>query len=285
MYALGNGSVVAVPMLNEEDALGVIYADVSQLRPPFERRGVALLTLVANYAAMAITQNRPLARIQREERQRQRLEGYFAAAVVRQILESDGADDFASAKECDATVLFCDMVGFTSFSERCGPHQVLNLLNRYFGEMTEAIFRHEGTLDKFIGDCMMCVFGAPMAQADHARRAACAALELRAAVERLAPREAGARLDFRMGMSSGKVVAGNLGHARRREWTVLGSTVNLASRMESEVARPGQIVLTEFTRSLLGEEFDLRRLPSHTPKGFTREVELYELLGPRAATA
>jgi adenylate cyclase len=124
-----------------------------------------------------------------------------------------------------------------------------------------------------------------MAQADHARRAACAALELRAAVERLAPREAGARLDFRMGMRSGKVVAGNLGHARRREWTVLGSTVNLASRMESEVARPGQIVLTEFTRSLLGEEFDLRRLPSHTPKGFTREVELYELLGPRAATA
>ena len=282
MFELGIGSAVAVPLWSEDSTLGVIYADVSQLQPPFDRRSVALLTLVANYAAMAINQNRLLARVQREERRRQRLELHFASAVVQQILDSPGGDDFASAQDYDVTVLFCDMVGFTAFSELASPHEVLNLLNRYFGEMTEAIFRHEGTLDKFIGDCIMCVFGAPLSQPDHAPRAARAALDLRAAVERLAPGgPRGARLDFRIGLSSGRVVAGNLGHARRREWTVLGSTVNLASRMESSVAAPGQIVLTEFTRAGLGDEFELRRLPSQKPKGFTREIEVFELLGVR----
>jgi len=282
MLQLGIGSAVAVPMWSEEGTLGVIYVDASPVQPPFERRAVALLTLVANYAAMAISQNRLLARIQREERRRQRLEGYFSSAVVQQILDSPGGDDFASAQDYDVTVLFCDMVGFTAYSEACSPHQVLNLLNRYFGQMTEAIFQHEGTLDKFIGDCIMCVFGAPLHQPDHARRAARAALDLRAAVAGLSGTGAADRaLDFRIGLSSGRVVAGNLGHARRREWTVLGSTVNLASRMESSVAAPGQIVLTEFTRAGLGDEFEVRRLPDQTPKGFTRAIEVFELLGRR----
>jgi class 3 adenylate cyclase len=166
------------------------------------------------------------------------------------------------------------------------PQDVLALLNRCFSQMTEVIHEHEGTLDKYIGDCIMAVFGAPQPQRDHARRAALAALGLRGAVRRINADSAEVEVGFRIGMHSGRAVAGDVGHVARRNWTVLGSAVNLASRIESVVAKPGQIVISGDTRAQLGDEFEVRPVTLATlPKGISHSFEAFELLSWREPTA
>jgi class 3 adenylate cyclase len=146
--------------------------------------------------------------------------------------------------------------------------------------MTEAIFEQEGTLDKYIGDCIMAVFGAPCQQLDHARRAAKAASGMRAAIREMNQGQPEAeRVGFRIGMHSGRVVAGDIGHNARRDWTVLGATVNLASRLASSIAQTDQIVLSGDTLAGLGDGFQVRAIKvEKPPKGITHSFEAYELL-------
>lgn len=253
----------------------------------FDGFSVALLSALANHAAIALEQSRLVRRVRQEERHRAKLERYLARGVVDRILASgESSPGFSmQAEDAEVTVLFCDMAGFTSKSEGLPPQEVLLLLNRYFSHMTEVILEHEGTLDKYIGDCIMAVFGAPEAQADHARRAALAALGMRDAIRQMNEgQEDAAKVQFRIGMHSGKVVAGDVGHVTRRDWTVLGSTVNLASRMESAVAQKDQIALTGDTRALLRDEFELRPIVvAKLPKGISRDFKAFELVGPRRA--
>jgi adenylate cyclase len=287
---LGLRSALAVPLLAEPRVVGVIYADTSVASRAFDAFNVTLLSALASHAAIALEQTRLLRKARQEERNRAKLEQYLAPGVVNRILAS--SDSSASspglamrADEADVTVLFCDMAGFTSRTEDMAPQEVLSLLNRCFSQMTEVIHQHEGTLDKYIGDCIMAVFGAPQTQPDHARRAALSALGLRGAVRRINA-DGGPEIDFRIGIHSGRVVAGDVGHVTRRNWTVLGSTVNLASRLENFVARPGQIVLSGETRERLGDEFDTCRLAlSGLPKGISRSFEAYELVSWREPTA
>jgi adenylate cyclase len=283
LHRLGIRSAVAVPLWDQERVTGVIYADTAIHSGAFDPFSASLLSALANYAAIAIEQGRLLQRIQQEERAKERLGRYHSRAVVERILAtSNSSSDFRmETQEADVTVLFCDMENFTAMSENLPPPAVLLLLNEYFSRMTEVIFEHEGTLDKYIGDCIMAVFGAPLLQPDHARRAALTALGLREVVRTLNQKRADRGLDFRIGMASGKVVAGDLGHAKRREWTVLGATVNLASRLESSVARAGQIVVSGSTRALLGDEFNLRPVEFQRPKGISREFTVFELLERR----
>jgi adenylate cyclase len=285
MHDLRLRSAIALQLLDESKAVGVIYADTSQHAGAFDAFSVSLLSALANHGAIALEQARLIRRVRQEERSRLKLEQYLARPVVDRILASgESSPGFMRADEAEVTVLFCDMAGFTARTEGLPPHGVLILLNRYFSAMTEVIFEHEGTLDKYIGDCIMAVFGAPCAQPDHARRAAWAALGMRDAIRRMnegQPEEA--RVEFRIGMHSGKVVAGDIGHVARRDWTVLGSTVNLASRMESAVAQRDQIVLTGDTLAGIGAEFEVKRLPVDTlPRGISRSFEAFELVGARA---
>jgi adenylate cyclase len=283
---LGLLSAVAVPLLAESKAVGVIYADTRAVSAAFDAFGVALLSALATHAAIAIEQTRLLRKARQEERWRLKLVQYLAPGVVDRILSTGESTPGLrmSAEEVEVTVLFCDMAGFTSRTEKMDPHDVLLLLNRCFSAMTEVVQELGGTVDKYIGDCLMAVFGAPFPQPDHARRAALAALGLRDAIDQVNAQAgtAQAEVGFRIGMHSGKAVAGDVGHVTRRNWTVLGSTVNLASRMESSVARPGQIVLTGDTRAGLGDEFELKPIETvQPPKGITRGFTAYELLGFR----
>jgi adenylate cyclase len=274
-------SAVAVPLLDESKAVGVIYADTSALTGAFDPFGVALLSALSSHTAIALEQARLLRHAREEERKRVRLERYLARGVVDRILAAgESTPGFSMrAEEADVTVLFCDMAGFTARTENMPPQEVLLLLNRCFSHMTEVVQDSGGTVDKYIGDCLMAVFGAPFPQADHARRAAMAALGLRDVIQQV-NRETDVEVGFRIGMHSGKVVAGDVGHVSRRDWTVLGNTVNLASRIESAIAQPGQIVLTGETRAALGEGFDVRPIGVvQLPKGITRGFEAFELLG------
>jgi adenylate cyclase len=274
-------SAVAVPLLDESKAVGVIYADTSALTDAFDPFSVALLSALSSHTAIALEQARLLRQAREEERKRVRLERYLARGVVDRILAAgESTPGFSMrAEEADVTVLFCDMAGFTARTEAMPPQEVLLLLNRCFSHMTEVVQDSGGTVDKYIGDCLMAVFGAPFPQADHARRAAMAALGLRDVIHQV-NRETDVEVGFRIGMHSGKVVAGDVGHVSRRDWTVLGNTVNLASRIESSIAQPGQIVITGETRAALGDGFDVRPIGVVSlPKGITRGFEAFELLG------
>lgn len=279
----GIRSAVAVPLWDQTRVIGTIYADSLAHIGVFDPFSLDLLSALANYATIAIEQARLLKRIQEEERAKERLGRYHSPAVVKRILASaDSSAGFElAAQEAEVTVLFADMAGFTASSEELSPQELMILLNHYFGRMTDVVFEHEGTLDKYIGDCLMAVFGAPLAQPDHAQRAARTALKIREVVRGMVDRKArGPVVAFRIGMSSGKVVAGDVGNPKRREWTVLGSTVNLASRMEN-LAQAGQIVLTEQTRALLDDGFEVRSIGAQRIKGFAKPIPAFELVGAK----
>jgi adenylate cyclase len=147
------------------------------------------------------------------------------------------------------------------------------MLNAYFSRMTDVIFRYEGTLDKYMGDAIMAIFGAPLPYDDHARRAVRCALEMRRELDRFNEEHADApKLNFRIGVNSGPVVAGDIGSLRRMEYSVLGTTVNVASRLQSEVAEPGQIVVGEATYKKLGGGFEFEPLGKVKVKGLTKPI-------------
>ncbi len=261
--------------------IGIIHVDSSIKTTSFSEDDLELLTALANYAAVAIERARLNEKIRRESLVRSRLERYHSPGVVNRIIDASPAEgsERLQAKEAEVSILFTDIVGFTTLSEQKEPLQVSELLNEYFSVMTDEVFRREGTLDKYVGDSIMAVFGAPIAQADHAVRAIETALAM---MERLAElnstRSAADRFRIRAGINSGRVIAGDIGSPRRMEYTVLGDTVNVASRLESSVSRPGQVVVGENTYRMTKERFGWNYLGPVSLKGLSRTYETYEPL-------
>jgi adenylate cyclase len=169
-------------------------------------------------------------------------------------------------------------------SERLTPEQVVSLLNDYYTLMIELTFKHDGTLDKFLGDGVMAVFGAPIAYPDHALHACRAALAMQAGIERLSSArvaEGKEPIVIGIGVNAGEVVAGTVGTEDRMEYTVIGDNVNVASRLTSN-AKPGQILMSRRTLDLVRHAVEARPLGSIHVKGKDEEVEAYELVGLRA---
>jgi adenylate cyclase len=217
------------------------------------------------------------------ERTRRSLERFHAPDVVRRLMmeSSQGVHrDGLFLEPLTATVLFCDLAGFTTFCEHHEPEQVGTLLNSYLGTMTETVFAWGGTVDKFIGDAVMCIFGAPFSSPDDALRAVRCAVDMRrnfrALVRSGAVGEDARALDVHIGVNTGKVVAGTVGSPRRMEYTALGDTVNTAARLEG-VARTGQIVIGPATAALVHTQVPLRAMGAHQLKGKGAGVELYEV--------
>jgi adenylate cyclase len=271
---------MAAPLWNGDVVDGLIYVDTALRSQAFDKFDLDLLSALGTQVAVAIAQSRLRESMLEQQLIRRRLERYHSPAVVERIVSATGSDDSLTADEREVTVLFVDVVGFTTRCEKLEPREVAELLNRYFSEMTEVVFRHEGTLDKFIGDCLMAVFGAPLSLPDHAQRAVETALEMREALDRLnAGLATEEQIRVRVGIHSGKVVAGDIGSPSQRDYTVLGSTVNLAARIEGAVARPGQIVISDTTHAEIGGAFETRPAGEHRPKGISRTVQCYEVLG------
>lgn len=285
---LGIRSAMCVPLWHGEDVIGIVYVDSLIQSKSFSESDLELLAIMSNYAALGIEQARLNARIQEEMRKRARLERYHSPAVISRIIESPetGSETVFDLQEREVSVLFLDIVGFTSLSETLEPHQVAYLLNDYFSQMTDIIFTNEGTLDKYIGDAIMAVFGAPLRQSDHARRAVQTALEMREKLKEVnANREDEITIQVRMGINTGRVVAGDVGSPKRMEYTVLGDTVNVASRLESSVAEPGQIVVGENTYEQIKDEFLTRAIGTPSMQGITKTMQVYEVLGRRDSSS
>jgi adenylate cyclase len=275
----GITSALCAPLIVEDQAFGVIYLETSLNKGGFKREDEHLLSAMANFAAVGIQR-------EREAKFRQRLERYHSPQVVSQILRSSQSKEAPAlqAQRCQISVLFADISGFTRMSEGMEPMVLAGILNRTFEVMTDTIFSRGGTLDKYIGDAIMAFFGAPNPDADHARHAVDAAVAMQEALytlNDLRP-EGYPELRMRIGINSGEAFAGDIGCEKRMDYTVMGSTVNLASRLESSVARPGQIVVGPQTAELLGQE-KLRQLGAFSLKGIEQEVRPFEVLWTRDA--
>ena len=179
----------------------------------------------------------------------------------------------------DVSVLFADVVAFTPMAEKREPELVVQLLNELFTVLTELVFRHDGTVDKFIGDCIMAVWGAPLSVDDHAERALGCAEDMMAFLEagRDQWRERyGVELRLAIGVNSGEAIVGNIGSNKRMEYTVVGDVVNVAARLEA-LAAPDQVLVAEGTQRRAGDRFELRRLGTRQLTGRAKETEVYEL--------
>ena len=278
-------SAMVAPLWNREEVIGIIHLDTSALTHAFTENDLDLLSALANFAAVAIERSRLNEKIAMEEKKRERLGRFLSPQVASRIIATNDSQGFelGEPEVREVSVLFADIVGFTSMSEKLTPSAIALILNDYLSRMTDVIFMFEGTLDKYIGDAIMAVFGAPIDMPDHAARAVKTAIEMRNRLAEFnADRKSGPLFQIRIGINSGKAVAGEIGSVNKREYTVLGDTVNTASRLESSVAKPGLIVIGPNTYAAVEGQFDLRPMGEFALKGKENKVIVHEVLGGRA---
>jgi adenylate cyclase len=278
----GIRSAMCAPLWNKDQVIGIIHVDSPMLTNCFNLNDLDLLTALANYAAVAVERARLNQKIVAEEKKRERLGRFLSPQVTNRILATSESQGSALGvpEVRDVSVLFADIVGFTTISENMSPAAVSLLLNEYLSRMTDIIFKYEGTLDKYIGDAIMAVFGAPLDMPDHAARSIKTALEMRDRLEEFnAERKEGPLLRIRIGINSGKAVAGEIGSINKKEYTVLGDTVNTASRLESSVAKPMMVVIGDNTYQAVKDQFECRSLGNAILKGKEKQVAVFEVMG------
>lgn len=213
---------------------------------------------------------------------------HVSPGVVAELLKHEGGGaDALAGKRAKVTIFYSDIRGFTAMSEQLSPEAVYEQLNEYFEAMCDVIFRYGGYVDKFIGDCIMAVFSAPNPTPEDASKAVHAALEQQEIIEILAQRwreQGKPPLAVGMGINTGYVVMGNLGSQKRMNYTVIGDDVNIAARLYN-VAKGGQIIISESTYDEVKDEFELRELDPVTVKGKSAPLRTFEVLGRNDASA
>ncbi len=222
-----------------------------------------------------------------EERRAREIRRMFSSYVAKRIVDElirDPSKAKLGGERREITVLFSDIRGFTSFSEKHQPEEVVSLLNEYLSAMTDIVFEHEGTLDKFIGDAIMALWGAPVGQSDHAERAARCALTMIKRLEQLQRKwqaEGKHPIDIGIGINTGEMVVGNMGaEGKKMDYTVIGDNVNLAARLEGLTRQyNNHIIISENTYQKVKDIVKVNELGSATVKGKETPVVIYDLVG------
>jgi adenylate cyclase len=272
-------SALCAPLLGSESTvLGLIYLDNLGATHSFSEEDLDFLTAFSSMISVAIENSRLVERARREAVVLSNFQRYFAPDLAKQIGGQEGAIQLGGAKR-RVVVLFSDIRGFTSISESMSPDGIARLLTDYFTEMVEIVFEHGGTLDKFIGDALMSLWGAPLARMDDADRAIGAAIAMQRALERLNEgwqREGRPALSAGIGINVGEVFAGNIGSERRLEYTVIGDAVNTAARLCSE-ASPAEILISDALYRVLTSPPPVTALPPLPLKGKAQAVLVYRV--------
>ncbi len=272
-------SAMCSPLLDARDQiLGLLYVDNLSTPESFSDEDLQFLVAFSGLAALGIKNSRYAEQSRRDALVRSNFERYFAPNVAADISQQDGAIRLGGERRA-VTVLFSDIRGFTAMAESMGPDAVATFLSEYFSEMVEVIFEHGGTLDKFIGDAIMALWGAPIAHSDDPDRALDAAIAMQKAIEELNrgwTASGRPEIGVGIGLSHGEVFAGNIGSHRRLEYTVLGDAVNVAARLCAE-AGPGEILVSEALLRVVRKHVDHEYLPELGLKGKSQVVQVYRL--------
>ena len=274
----GIRSAMCVPLWNRNRVIGAVQVDSRIHIGRFTEEDLDLITALANFAAVAIERAQLNEKFEQEQKIRSRMERYHSPAVVDEIVKGVISTNEAEIRAADVSILFADISGFTTVSETQKPEEVAEFLSHFFSCAVESIFAYGGTLDKFIGDAVMAFFGAPIPQEDHADRAVLTGLMLQRLVgEWNAEREKQSlpAVRIRVGINSGPAVVGNVGTEKRVDYTVLGSAVNIASRLESGVAKPGQLVISQNTLDRIVGSFQTESLGEFALKGLQQKMPVY----------
>ncbi|HEX7186360.1 MAG TPA: adenylate/guanylate cyclase domain-containing protein [Thermoanaerobaculia bacterium] len=272
-------SALCAPLLGSQGTvLGLIYLDNLAATHSFSEEDLEFLTAFAGMVSVAIENSQLIERVRREAVVLSNFQRYFAPDLARQIVGEQGEIQLGGAKR-RVVVLFSDIRGFTALSEPMSPDEIARLLTEYFTGMVEIVFEHGGTLDKFIGDALMALWGAPLAREDDADRAVRAAVAMQRSLERLNRewrRQGRPTLSVGIGVNVGEVFAGNIGSARRLEYTVIGDAVNTAARLCSE-ASPAEILISEPLLRALADPPRVRALAPLPLKGKAQAVPVYRV--------
>lgn len=276
----GIRSAMAVPLWDEHKVIGVLYADASLSSSHWESEGeeeLSFFSALANIVASSVQRSLLVDKLKNEEVIRHRLERYHSPAVVQQLIAVGGSPDGRLVpRENEISILFADLVGFTAISERLTPTEIAQLLNNLFEEMLKEVFLYSGTLDKYIGDCIMAFFGAPDPDPGHADRAVASAKGMLTRLKHLNANHFWQEpLQLRIAINSGKAVVGDVGSSQRVDYTALGTTINLAARMET-ICSPGECVISEVTYNMLSEKSDFFDIGAYRFKGIDRSIKLYQ---------
>jgi adenylate cyclase len=274
-------SILAIPLVKHEKVLGIVYAIGLQRPGQFSHEDQTLLTVVGRIAGLAVERTVMAERARREAALRKYLERYFSPPVVDELLrQAEEGELPQEMRQGTLTILFCDLKGFTRMAENLPPLQVSAFLGDYFSLMSEIIFRHGGAIDKFMGDGILAIFGVPDQKPDDAERALAAALEMVDAWKSAQEERGGPRLPLRIGVNTGRAFFGTIRTPHRHDYTVLGDTVNVASRLEG-LAGEDSILVGEATYEATKGRFEFEARGDTKLKGREKEMKTYRLAGKK----
>jgi adenylate cyclase len=270
-------SSMCAPLKPHDEIIGVLYVDNLTIPAAFTSEDLELVSAFAAQAAIAIENSRLYQRLQDEAIARSHLLRFFPPTTIAQLQKNPRLT--AEIIDTEVTALFCDISGFTQMSAQMQPRDVMEVLNRYFPVITEIVFDHEGTLEKYIGDAMLAVWGAPFRRVDDAKRAVQAAIDMQEAISKLSLELSNfPPLRVHIGINTGPVAAGNIGSEHYLQYATIGDATNLASRICS-AAGPGEIALGVKTLERLGgaSAFRIDGPEFHEVKGRDQAIAVYKL--------
>ena len=278
----GIRSTMTLPLLHGPELLGIMHLDSLFTSNAFTEKDLQICTGMAAQAAIAIQNARLASRIEREAQTRAQISRLIAPSVVEQVVKGELSIE-KGGRLNEITMLFTDIRGFTSMSDGRAPEEVVNTLNEYFEVMVDILFQYTGTLDKFVGDEIIGLFGAPIAIDDAPFKAVSCALSMMQALaefNRTRASEGLPAINIGAGINTGKVITGSIGSTRALQYTAIGGPMNVASRLVS-LASPGQIVISESTYRYVADRIDATELPAVKVKGVAAEQKIYQVNGLR----
>jgi len=280
----GLRSAICAPMIAQDRLYGLVYADNCRMPMAFDEDDLEVLSVFAMEAALAFDVARARTDRLQQERVRDAYRRFLPEHLVDLVISSPDAVQLGGTRQ-NVTALFADLRGFTSLAETLPPEEAVDLLNSFFREMTAIIFRHGGTLDKYLGDGLLAVFGAPISDAGDPLRAVRCGIDMQNALRELSrewEREGRPVIPMGIGINSGDAIAGNIGSDQHMEYTVIGDTVNVAARLTS-VAGAGEILLGETTWKCVQAEIDAESLPPLPLKGKREPAHVFRVLARKTA--
>jgi adenylate cyclase len=287
MAMSGMQSAMCAPLASRDRLFGLLYVDNLSKRGTFLQEDLEVFAVIAAQAGLVIDQVMAKSEVKRQGVQLSALERFLSPAISRKIT-AEAADIRLGGESQRITLLFADVRGFTTMAETMKPREAVEVLNEFFARMTNVIFEHDGTLDKYLGDGLMALFGAPFALQNDAEAAVRAAVNMQKSLAELNKISGKPPLNIGIGIHTGEAVVGFLGTERRMDYTAIGDTVNVASRLTSQ-AGPGQIVISNATHAQLGREIPCCPLSAMKLKGRAEPIDVHEVLwrdpSPQSLTA